>query len=119
MKKMDLCPKNRRNCVSSLDGEAKKHATDPLPYTGSGEKALQKLHDLLRETNDCEVVRSESYYLHCVFKTIILRFKDDVEFIINETNEVIDVRSASRIGHYDFETNRKRIEEIRQQFSEA
>jgi len=43
----------------------------------------------------------------------MLRFVDDVEFWFDPAANVVQVRSASRIGRKDFGVNRARIENIR------
>jgi uncharacterized protein (DUF1499 family) len=48
-----------------------------------------------------------------------LRFIDDAEFYflsIESGKTIINLRSASRIGHSDFGVNRERIEQIRNKF---
>ena len=40
-------------------------------------------------------------------------FVDDLEFWLNPTQAVIEVRSASRLGREDFGANRARLERIR------
>ncbi|MFK7778444.1 MAG: DUF1499 domain-containing protein, partial [Gimesia sp.] len=47
------------------------------------------------------------------FRSLCFRFVDDVEFLIDSGQNMIQVRSASRVGHSDFGANRKRIESIR------
>jgi uncharacterized protein (DUF1499 family) len=44
-------------------------------------------------------------------------FVDDVEFYLDETSQVIHVRSASRLGQSDLGVNRQRIEAIRNKFN--
>jgi uncharacterized protein (DUF1499 family) len=44
---------------------------------------------------------------------------DDLEFWLNPTLGVIEVRSASRLGREDFGTNRQRIERIRSAYNTA
>ena len=44
-------------------------------------------------------------------------FVDDAEFLLDRSNRMIHVRSASRLGYSDLGTNRRRIEELRSQFS--
>jgi uncharacterized protein (DUF1499 family) len=44
-----------------------------------------------------------------------MRFVDDVEFYIVPDQQVIHVRSASRLGHSDMGVNRERIEMLRSQ----
>jgi uncharacterized protein (DUF1499 family) len=46
-------------------------------------------------------------------------FVDDVEFFVDPARSVIQVRSASRLGHRDFGVNRKRIESLRAAFMEG
>ena len=41
------------------------------------------------------------------------RFKDDIEFLIDESAKLIHFRSQSRIGGYDWNANRNRMENIR------
>jgi len=44
---------------------------------------------------------------------------DDVEFSFDDTNKLINFRSASRKGYSDLGVNRKRMEEIRKRFESA
>ena len=44
---------------------------------------------------------------------------DDVEFLLVASEQVIHVRSASRLGITDFGVNRARVEELREAFDEA
>jgi uncharacterized protein (DUF1499 family) len=44
-------------------------------------------------------------------------FVDDGEFLLDRTRNAIQVRSASRLGYSDLGKNRKRMEEIRVQYS--
>ncbi|MFP3434908.1 DUF1499 domain-containing protein, partial [Paraburkholderia sp. SIMBA_061] len=53
--------------------------------------------------------------LYAEFKSKLMGFVDDVEFHKDDVNQVINVRSASRLGKSDLGVNRKRVEEIRQQ----
>lgn len=46
-----------------------------------------------------------------------MRYVDDVEFLLDPARSRIDVRSSSRIGYYDFQINRERIEDIRRRFA--
>jgi uncharacterized protein (DUF1499 family) len=43
---------------------------------------------------------------------------DDVKFLFSADQPVIDVRSASRVGYYDFGMKRRRIEDIRKRWNE-
>jgi len=51
-----------------------------------------------------------------VFRTSVLRFRDDVEFRLDREAAVVHVRSASRIGLSDLGANRYRLESIRKRW---
>ena len=52
-------------------------------------------------------------YLHAEFKSALLGFVDDVQFMADPAAGVIHMRSASRVGYSDLGANRKRVENIR------
>ena len=62
---------------------------------------------------DATVIRQEGGYLYAEFRTKLMRFVDDVEFLYDEKAGLIHVRSASRLGRRDFGVNRARVEALR------
>ena len=50
------------------------------------------------------------------YRSLIFRFIDDVDFLLDEKEGVIHFRSASRVGYSDLGANRKRMERIRKAF---
>ena len=44
---------------------------------------------------------------------MLFKFIDDVEFYFPSNESVINVRSSSRLGDFDFGVNRTRLEQIR------
>lgn len=105
------CPSSS-NCVCSeeFDGEA---SIPPLAFDGDPRGAFVSLLAFLRAEPRVELVTVETDYVHAVFKTRILRFRDDVEFRLDAAGGVIHVRSASRVGYSDLGANRERVESIR------
>ena len=91
---------------------------EPLRYTGNKDAAYQKLVTLIASQQRARIVVKEANYLRAEFKSAILRFVDDVEFLFSADQPVIDVRSASRVGYYDFGVNRRRIEYIRNRWNQ-
>ncbi|HBH47647.1 MAG TPA: DUF1499 domain-containing protein [Bacteroidales bacterium] len=110
------CPKTP-NCVSSKDPMDEQYV-QPLHYTGNKDAAYQKLVTLISSHQRARIVAKEANYLRAEFRSAILRFVDDVEFLFSADQSVIDVRSASRVGYYDFGMNRRRIEDIRKKWNE-
>ena len=100
--------KRSPNCVSSqADPSDREHYIAPIAYAGS----MAELRKLIESLPLATVIRAEGNYLYAEFRTPILRFIDDVEFLLAEN--MIHVRSASRLGRRDFGANRKRIEALR------
>jgi len=59
------------------------------------------------------IIRQEANYLYAEYRTRLMRFVDDVEFVFDEKAGLIHVRSASRLGRRDFGVNRARVEALR------
>ena len=57
--------------------------------------------------------------LHAEATSLIFRFVDDVNVILDKQSGFIHIRSASRMGHSDFGVNRKRLETLRKQLKTA
>ncbi|MEM9420934.1 MAG: DUF1499 domain-containing protein [Pseudomonadota bacterium] len=75
--------------------------------------ALVKL--LGAQTGVTELVRNdEECFVRYVAVTQLLRFKDDVAFQVLPLGDIATVAaySASRVGHSDLGTNKKRVDEI-------
>lgn len=89
----------------------------PFQFTGDGEKAMARLADVLKNLDRTQVVTEEPDYLYAQSTTRVLKFTDDMEFWLDRSAGVIQVRSASRLGGKDFNVNRERVEKIRTQFA--
>ena len=112
--KLAPCP-NSPNCVSSLSNN-EKHFIEPFVYSGSFENARQKLIDILKNFRGAQRVSVKKNYVHVEFRSPIFRFVDDVEFYFPADEAIVHVRSASRLGYYDFGVNRRRAERLRSAF---
>lgn len=111
------CPTSP-NCVSSLDGEDAEYAIAPLTYSGVLADARQRLLDVIQSMKRVTIITANERYIHAEFRSALFRFVDDVEFYFDDEQKIIHVRSASRVGHSDLGVNRKRIEAIRERFSQ-
>jgi uncharacterized protein (DUF1499 family) len=112
--KLAPCP-NSPNCVSTQSTDT-KHRIDPLVYTSSMEEARDHLEKIVRTMPRTRVVRVEEDYMYVECTSRLFRFIDDVEFWFDDEKKVIHFRSASRKGTSDLGVNRKRMEQIREQF---
>lgn len=92
------------------------HEIAPLTYQGDGNAAFSRFAAIVEATPGATVITSQPGYLYAEFQTPLLKFVDDVEFLLDQPAGVIQMRSASRLGSKDFGANRKRLEAIRQRF---
>jgi uncharacterized protein (DUF1499 family) len=106
---LQACPKSP-NCVCSCQDD-KAHYISPLPF--SSEKTLEQIQAFLSKHYIAQVVQRTPDYLHVVVTTSVLRFKDDLEFVVDREKGVVEVRSGSRVGYSDVGVNRARIEALR------
>jgi uncharacterized protein (DUF1499 family) len=111
--RLSPCPSSP-NCVSSQsdDGGPK---IDPIRFTSTLAEAMARLKEVVQGKERTTVVRETPEYFHVEFRTV-LGFVDDVEFFADESQKVIHLRSASRVGYWDLGVNRRRIESIRAEF---
>lgn len=106
--------KRTPNCVSSqADPGDAEHYIAPIAFQGNTSQAIAALRKAVEGMARTSIVRSESNYLHVEFRSKLMGFVDDVEFVHDEPAGLIHVRSASRLGRRDFGVNRERVEALR------
>lgn len=112
-------PSATRNSVSSQTALYPDHpqrqyaAIAPLAVPGNGPATLARIKVIVEGMAGARVVQSAPDYLYAQFTSKLLKFVDDVEFWFDPVNNVIQVRSASRVGRGDLGINRQRIEAVR------
>jgi uncharacterized protein (DUF1499 family) len=111
------CP-DTPNCVSSEVGTAPDKLVQPFAAP-SGRADFARLAALVAAWPRTEVITTSDGYLHAESTSLLLRFKDDVEFRLDSDARVIHVRSASRLGKGDLGVNRKRVEGLRAKWSSS
>jgi len=114
--KFKPCPK-KHYCVSTQsDKNNELNYIEPIPYEESQKDAKDKIITIIKSLKRTEIINQTDEYIHSVFTTSLFRFKDDVEFYFDENEKLIHFKSQSRIGGYDYNTNRNRMEKIRSLF---
>ena len=109
------CPTNKKNCVSTIDLTS-YHKISPLPFNGNPQSIKEEIFDALAKCGQYEIQEENPAYIHAVFKSKWFKFKDDFQLYIDENNRLIHMKSASRLGYYDFKVNRQRVETFKHSF---
>jgi uncharacterized protein (DUF1499 family) len=105
------CPKSP-NCVSS-EAKDEKHAIERFRLRGDPNASWPLIQYEIALMPGCTVVTTTHTYIHVECKSRIFRFIDDLELYLNSSNGIISIRSASRVGYWDFGVNRRRVEFLR------
>ncbi len=95
------------NAVSSQTDDPNKRV-EPLPMVGDLEQTVEKILHCLQLMGRNKVQSHKQNYIHSVFVSALMRYKDDVEFYIDEAEQCLHFRSASRVGYSDMGVNAKR-----------
>ncbi len=85
---------------------------EPIQYSGDSADALRKIKRALSWIPRIEFVEEDDNFLHAVTSSKIFRWKDDIQFFYDEKEKLIHFRSGARIGYWDFNVNRRRMEKI-------
>lgn len=110
------CP-DSPNCVSSLAG-SERQRIDPLRLYGPPADSMALLGKVVQAMPRVKVTFASNRFLFAEFRSI-LGFVDDVACMADEAKGVIEIRSASRVGYWDFGVNRRRVERIREIYETA
>ena len=108
------CPETP-NCVSSVDQKTSKHHIEPFRHNLDEGEIMSRLRDVIEAMPRSKIIQATHNNLRAEFRSLIFRFVDDVELAVGSAPGVIHVRSASRVGYWDFGANRRRVEQIREE----
>jgi uncharacterized protein (DUF1499 family) len=101
------------NCASSVNDSASSYVK-PLPST---QKQWLELKQWIGNQAGWVLMIDDANFLHVVVSTPTLGFKDDLQLLFINQQQLIHVRSSSRLGIGDMGVNAKRVEALRQQLT--
>ena len=110
------CPTKKKNCVSTIDLTS-YHRISPLPFNGEVDETKERIRRILNQFDQVEIKEEQPLYIHAVFTSKWLKFKDDLELYLDESTGLLHIKSGSRLGYYDFKVNRKRVERFKSMFN--
>jgi uncharacterized protein (DUF1499 family) len=105
------CPTSP-NCVVTQDAD-EVHSIAPITYQTDLKTARDTLIKVLGVVPGTEIVSQTDNYIRAQSTSRIMGFIDDLEFYLPSDAQVIEMRSASRLGESDLGVNRRRLEQIR------
>jgi len=107
--RLSPCP-DKPNCVCSEHKDDAGHYVEPvfIPENNTLD-TLPVLKKVIQGMGGSIQAESDNY-LAATFSSAIFGFVDDLEIRIDTDQEVIHMRSASRVGHGDMGVNRHRTE---------
>ena len=109
--RLKSCPSSP-NCVCS-DDTATGHTIEPLRLSVDPAEAWSAAVKAVRTAARTRIVTDSGNYLHAEYASGFFGFVDDLELHLRPAEQIIAVRSASRLGYSDFGVNRRRIEILR------
>lgn len=85
----------------------------PFALRGDGPATIARLKALVEAKPGARIIEARPDYLYVQCTTRVLGFVDDLELWFDPAAQVVQVRSASRLGRKDFGVNRDRVESLR------
>ncbi|MGY5450306.1 DUF1499 domain-containing protein [Agarivorans sp. MS3-6] len=106
------------NGVSSFAEEADKKVA-ALPFKADLKATqLAALRAFAHMPNN-KVISRNGEYVHVVFFSPTVGYRDDVELLFDEANQQLHFRSQSRVGYSDMGINKQRYQEFVKLYNEA
>lgn len=107
---LSACPSSP-NCVSSMAVDA-DHIAAALTLAAPVDKSWQEAIAVVASMPRSTIVARSPVYLRAEFRSLLLRFVDDLELLLDPRTGRVQVRSASRTGYSDMGVNRRRVEDL-------
>jgi len=98
--------------MSSDAGDA-AHSTLPFELSGRATEDWRSVRLAVIGLPRTRIVTETDDYIHAECSSAVFGFVDDLELHLRPSENLIAVRSASRLGHSDFGVNRRRVEKLR------
>lgn len=110
------CPQWPR-CVSSQAADSEKQIA-PFQLRMEAEPAWAETRQVVQDMTRTTIVEETEDYLRAEITSPWRFYTDDLELLLYPGEGVMHVRSTGRIGYYDFNVNRDRVEALREALKE-
>jgi uncharacterized protein (DUF1499 family) len=105
------------NCVSS-ESWLFYNSVTPFTLSMPAENAWSVVKEVVGSLPRTEIVEERPDYIHATCTSMVFRFVDNLELLMNPDKGIISVRSSSVIGLFDLGVNYRRVENLRRILSE-
>lgn len=104
-------------CVSSTTWIL-YNRTAPFELAVASAEAWPRIQEVVSKIPRTEIVESDDRYLHAKCRSLVFRFVDNLELVLQPDKKRIDVRSSSTVAIFDFGVNRLRIYGLKKRLKE-
>ena len=101
------------NCINSQSGRGAQ-ASEPIR---ANVEQWQNLKARIATQQDWEITVNDGNFMQAIVNTPMMKFRDDVQLLFLPDDQVIQVRSSSRLGLSDLGTNARRVETLRDELA--
>lgn len=109
------CPETM-NCVCSEYPQDLRHYIEAIDLSGKAQVIdLSIITPIITEMGG-EIVVQQKDYLSATFESRVFGFIDDFELRLDQVNERLQLRSASRVGRSDLGVNKLRAQVFKKEF---
>ena len=115
--KLTACPPSPSCVCSQCDIDV--HQMDPWNYQGTANDAITAVQSVLNSYPRTSLIETEPRYVRAESKSLVFGFVDDLEFFIDDVEQKVHFRSASRVGKSDFGVNRSRMQKLHELFQQV
>ncbi|WP_375749884.1 DUF1499 domain-containing protein [Vibrio sp. HN007] len=105
------------NAVSTQSDDPEKLVA-PLSFDDITH-AKKSVYNVLTTMGGNEIVTDDEFYMHVVFTTPTMKYRDDLELYFNIDEKQIEYRSQSRVGYSDRGLNRERYDSFVKLYKES
>jgi len=100
---------HKPNCICTEYPDDTSHFTDAIK---TNDLNIDNISKIIASTGGV-IITTEESYIAATYTSSFFRYVDDLEIRIEPENQLIHIRSASRVGHSDMGINLKRIKNLR------
>jgi uncharacterized protein (DUF1499 family) len=98
----------------SSDASDADHRVEAFALAAPPDDAWRIIREEVANLPRTTVVDETTSYLHAKSASAVFGFVDDLELHIRASDNLVAIRSASRVGYSDLGVNRRRVEQLRE-----